>query len=93
VDAEDKLWIAHWGGGCVTRWDTSTGKMLAHVAVPANLVTSVVFGGDNLDTLYITTARNSLNTEKFVGQPYAGCLFACVPGVTGLPTNVFQWVD
>jgi sugar lactone lactonase YvrE len=91
VDSEGMIWVAHWEGSCVTRWDPATGKNLATVQVPATQVTSVAFGGENLDTLYITTARNNLTPEKLVGQPHAGGLFAIEPGVTGLPTNVFRW--
>ena len=93
VDSEGKLWIAHWEGSCVSRWNPKNGEILAVVDVPATQVTSVAFGGENLDTLFITTARKNLTPEKLVGQPYAGGLFAVEPGVTGLPTNVFRWAD
>ena len=93
VDSEGMLWVANWEGACVSRWNPETGNILAVVQVPATLVTSVAFGGEQLDTLFITTARNHLTPEKLVGQPYAGGLFAVEPGVTGLPTNVFRWVN
>src|SRR3546814_7544247 len=57
IDAEGKLWVAMWGGGCVTRWDPETGKLLQKIAVPGPHTTSCAFGGKRLDTLYITTAR------------------------------------
>ena len=93
VDTEGMIWVAHWEGSRVTRWNPVSGEILAEVRVPAGQVTSVTFGGECLDTLYITTARKNLNPEKLVGQPYAGGLFAVEPGVTGLPTNVFRWDD
>jgi sugar lactone lactonase YvrE len=93
VDSRGMLWIAHWEGACVSRWNPATGNMLAVVEVPSSLVTSVAFGGEQLETLFITTARNNLTPEKLVGQPNAGGLFAIEPGVTGLPTNVFRWAD
>lgn len=91
VDAEGMLWIAHWNGARVSRWDPDSGEMLAVVQVPAAQVTSVAFGGEALDTLYITTARRNLTPTHLVGQPYAGGLFAVTPGVAGIPTNCFQW--
>ena len=93
VDSQGMVWIAHWEGACVSRWDPKTGDILAVVHVPASQVTSVAFGGKCLDTLYVTTARCHLTSEKLVGQPYAGGLFAVEPGVTGLPTNFFRWAD
>ncbi len=91
VDSEGMLWIAHWDGATVSRWNPETGEILAAVRVPASLVTSVTFGGERLDTLYITTARHNLSPEKLAGQPYAGGIFAIEPGVTGLPVNLFRW--
>jgi len=93
VDSEGMIWVAHWEGSRVTRWNPVSGEVLAEVQVPADQVTSVAFGGEGLDTLYITTARYNLTPEKLVGQPHAGGLFAVEPGVTGLPTNVFRWTD
>ena len=93
VDSEGMLWVAHWDGACVSRWNPETGDMVAGVQVPATQVTSVAFGGEYLDTLYITTARNNLTSEKLVGQPHAGGLFAVEPGVTGLPAHIFRWAE
>ena len=93
VDAEGMLWIAHWDGACVTRWEPESGEMIAVVNVPASQVTSVAFGGEHFDTLFITTARHNLTPEKLAGQPYAGGIFALEPGVKGLPSNVFRWEE
>ena len=93
VDAEGMLWIAHWNGACVSRWDPETGEMVAIISVPATQVTSVTFGGENLDILYITTARCNLEAGDLAGQPYAGGIFAAVPGIKGLPANVFRWEE
>ena len=93
IDSEGMIWVAHWEGSRVTRWNPASGEILAEVHVPASQVTSVAFGGECLDMLYITTARYHLAGENLAGQPYAGGLFAIAPGVTGLPTNVFRWAD
>ena len=39
------IWVAHWAGGCVTRWDPNNGKLLRTVKLPVTKVTSVAFGG------------------------------------------------
>lgn len=91
IDAEDKLWIALYGGGCVTRWDPISGAMLQKISVPAANTTSCAFGGENLDTLYITTAREGLNAEQLAERPGSGGLFAVKPGVKGVPA--FFWLN
>jgi sugar lactone lactonase YvrE len=47
-------------------------------------VTCCAFGGDDLDTLYVTTSRLHLNEEELAAQPHAGGVFALKPGVKGL---------
>ncbi len=55
VDAEGFLWIAHWFGGCVTRYDPD-GKRERKVEIPAAQTSSLTFGGPDLDEIYVTTA-------------------------------------
>ena len=90
VDAEGMLWIAFYGGKRVGRYDPSTGEQLAEVAVPAVNVTCCVFGGDALDTLYITSARDGVSHDELQEYPLTGSLFMVKPGVKGLPGNLFN---
>jgi D-xylonolactonase len=55
VDADGFLWIAHWFGGCVTRYDPE-GKRERKVELPATQISSLTFGGPDLDEIYVTTA-------------------------------------
>lgn len=89
IDEEDMLWIAHWDGGCVRRWNPQTGAVLAEIKLPVSRPTSCAFGGEDFGALYITSARTRLSAEKLAAQPLAGSLFKCVPGVRGLPMNEF----
>lgn len=89
LDAEGKLWIAMWGGHAVTRWDPETGELLETIEVPAKNITSVAFGGEDLSTLYITTASVGMNDEERSKYPHAGGLFAVKPGVKGVPCSYF----
>jgi sugar lactone lactonase YvrE len=86
IDAEDKLWVAHWEGGRVTRWDPVAGHLLQTIRVPVARVTSCAFGGPDLDTLYITTAQP---TEPDPSQPHAGGLFVARPDVRGVPAFAY----
>jgi sugar lactone lactonase YvrE len=88
IDAEGMLWIAHWGGWQVTRWDPRTGRKLASVSVPAKNVTSCTFGGENLDELYITSARNGNDESELAEQPLAGALFRIKTDTRGLPVHM-----
>ncbi len=90
IDEEGMLWVAHWDGFCVCRWDPNTGEMLDKIAVPAPQVTSCTFGGENLDVLLITTARVGLREETLLQYPQSGHLFFATPGVKGVPANKFR---
>ncbi len=90
IDKEGMLWIAHWGGGQVTRWNPKTGEQLAAFKLPVSNVTSCTFGGPTLENLYITTARKGLSEEELKRQPLAGSLFVIENcGYTGMPANIF----
>jgi sugar lactone lactonase YvrE len=89
VDAEGMLWIAHWGGGQVSRWNPQLGKRLTVIKIPAECVSACTFGGPELDELYITTARIGQTEENLAKQPHAGGLFRVKPGVTGLPAHFY----
>lgn len=89
VDAEGRLWIAHWDGGRISRWDPDSGRLLQEIPLPVARVTSCAFGGANLDRLYITTARHGLTDSQLSEQPHAGSLFAVTPGAVGLPSHEY----
>lgn len=91
IDSEGMLWIGHWDGWQVIRWDPNTGKPLHRISLPVAKVTSCTFGGKNLQDLYITTARKELSEEELKQQPLAGSTFVirnC--GYTGLPAFEFR---
>jgi len=90
IDAEGMLWIALFGGGCVTRWDPLHGCLLDRLALPCRQVTSCCFGGPNLDQLFVTTARREMDAAALKTEPLAGGLFQADVGVKGLPADCFQ---
>jgi len=76
IDMEGKLWIAHWGGYKVCRWDPITKKIIEKIKIPVERVSACTFGGKDLSELFITTARIgftedlSKNTERDSGYIY-----------------------
>lgn len=88
VDAEGCLWIAFWDGWCLRRLSPA-GERIAELRVPVQRPTSCAFGGDNLDRLFITSARRDLTTAELEGQPQAGGLFVADVGVRGIAERPF----
>jgi sugar lactone lactonase YvrE len=72
IDEEGMLWIAHWNGWQVSRWDPVTGEKLFSIPVPVANVSSCTFGGKDLQDLYITTALKDLSKMEIKEQPLAG---------------------
>jgi sugar lactone lactonase YvrE len=75
IDSEGMLWIAHWEGWQVARWDPSTGNKIDSIHLPVSLVTSICFGGENMDDMFITSARVGLTDEQLAEEPLAGSSF------------------
>ena len=89
VDSEGYLWNAEWDGWRLTRY-APDGTIDRHVDLPVQKPTCCAFGGPDLATLYISTARDGLDAAALEKQPQAGGLFAFEPGVPGLPDGVFK---
>jgi sugar lactone lactonase YvrE len=88
VDSEGGVWLGHWGGWTLTRYDPA-GRIEREIRLPTQNVTSCIFGGTGLDELYITTAWYLLSDDERAQQPTAGDLFRIRPGVKGLPDPPF----
>jgi len=88
-DTEGNLWIGMWGGASVTHWNTETGKLLGKIPVPARNVTCTVFGGVDMNELYITSARTGLGDANSTGYRQDGSLFRLRTNVRGMPTFEF----
>ncbi|MBN1777802.1 MAG: SMP-30/gluconolactonase/LRE family protein [Clostridiales bacterium] len=89
IDREGMLWIAQWEGSAVRRYDPRTGKCYGMVPVPASRVTCCCFGGDTLDTLYITTARVDTDVHA---EPLAGGIFRADVGTGGYEAFPYRGV-
>lgn len=88
IDNEGMLWIAHYYGARITRWDPVQGKLLETVPVPAANVTSCCFGGREMKTLYITTSNRNL-PEIPAADRHDGSIFKLETEIRGCETVLF----
>ena len=63
------------------------GEVLRELRLPVRCATMPCFGGADLKTLYITTARENRPEAELAAQPLAGCVLALQVDVPGLPAN------
>jgi L-arabinonolactonase len=88
VDADGCLWNAEWDGGRVVRY-APDGSIDRIIEFPASRMTCPAFGGTDLSTLFVTSARAGLDAQALAREPLAGSLFAVRPGVSGLRDTAF----
>ena len=89
VDVEGNYWVAMYEGGCVLQLSPA-GDVLQRIATPVVCPTMVCFGGDDLRTLYITSARAGRPAEEQNARVPAGSLFSTRVSAPGLPVNFFR---
>ncbi|MDJ0686812.1 MAG: SMP-30/gluconolactonase/LRE family protein [Alphaproteobacteria bacterium] len=89
LDSEGFIWNCRVvGGSCLLRF-TPSGELDRVIDLPCTWPTSCAFGGKNLDTLYVTSARFTMSEEHLNSHPQEGGLFAVDAGVTGAKCNRF----
>lgn len=89
VDVEGNYWVAMYEGACVLQLSPS-GEVLQRIAVPVQCPTMVCFGGEDLRTLYITSARAGRPPEEQHADVPAGALLSIRTEVAGLPVAAFR---
>ncbi|MEM7023828.1 MAG: SMP-30/gluconolactonase/LRE family protein [Pseudomonadota bacterium] len=88
IDSEGCLWNARFGGGCLVRI-APDGRVDRTVALPLTNPTCCCFGGPDLRTLYITSARFGLSDQELADSPNEGALLALRTDVPGVLCNRF----
>jgi sugar lactone lactonase YvrE len=88
VDVEGNYWVAMYEGACVLQLSPS-GEVLQRIAAPVQCPTMVCFGGEDLRTLYVTSARAGRPMEEQKAAIPAGSLFSIRVEMEGLPVNFF----
>ena len=88
VDAAGNYFVAMFEGARLLKLSPA-GEVLADIAVPAQCPTMPCFGGPDLKTLYLTTARHGRPASELARYPQSGCVLSMRVEVPGLPVNVF----
>ena len=86
VDAAGDVWCAFWDGAHITRF-TPDGTVAETMRVPVLRPTSLAFGGADLRTMYITSARIGLGQEQLEQWPLSGAVLQRSAATPGLPSN------
>ncbi len=89
LDAEGCYWVALFEGQRLLRLSPQ-GIVLREVRLPVRCPTMPCFGGADLKTLYITTAREGRPEAELAEQPHAGCVLSMRVDVPGLPANFYS---
>ena len=92
VDSEGCYWSAQYEGQRLLRLSPS-GEVLAEVKTPVPCPTMPCFGGPDLKTLFITTARHGRGPQELAQHPDAGCVFAMRVAVAGLEVHDYLAAD
>lgn len=86
VEADGCLLVAEWGASRVTRYDPQ-GDLVDEIALPVPQPTCPAFGGADLSTLYVTTARQGLPGDAMDAAPLSGQTLGIETGWRGQPEH------
>ena len=86
VDAEGHYWVAMFEGARLLRL-APDGRIVREIELPVRCPTMPCFGGADLKTLYITTARENRPADELAREPLAGCVLYTRVEIAGLPAN------
>jgi sugar lactone lactonase YvrE len=89
VDSDGYVWSNVVGLGEIHRFDPQ-GKLERIIKLPVPRATDCTFGGPDLKTLYITTARETMTADQLSAAPLSGSLFAVACEVRGMPTHSYS---
>lgn len=89
VDIQGNYYVAMFEGQRVLKLSPE-GEVLATLHLPAQCPTMPCFGGADLQTLFVTTARHNRSAQELADFPNSGCVFSTRVDVPGLPVNFFQ---
>lgn len=75
IASDGTIWVAHWGAGCVARWNPINGQLLDRIDTGCPHTSSCAFAGSDGRDLYITTSQLGLPPDSLLSAPLSGSLF------------------
>ena len=90
IDSEGCVWISLYAGWEARRYSPA-GELIGRVRFPVANITKIAFGGEDLRTLYATTASHLLKHDERESQPQAGDLFEFRVHVPGIPCPLIDF--
>jgi sugar lactone lactonase YvrE len=87
-DIDGGFWAGIYGNGSVMRFRADGSEDFAF-ELPAGHATAVAFGGPDMSTLFVATAREKLTEQQLERQPLTGSVFAVDTATHGLPPHEF----
>ncbi len=92
LDRNKNLWVAHYGGACISVFNQKA-KLIHKVNFPAKNITNCIFGGQNNNELFVTTATKGMNTAELRKYRYSGSLFSVKTNSKGILQKKFVLTD
>ena len=89
MDTQGNLWVAMFEGKRVVQLSPS-GEELQSIEAPVTTCTMPAFGGDDMQTLYLTSASHNRSEEETKREPLMGCVFSLRVNATGMPVNFYS---
>ena len=92
LDRNKNLWVAHYGGACISVFNQKA-KLIHRVNFPAKNITNCMFGGQNNNELFVTTATKGMNSAELRKYRYSGSLFSVKTNSKGILQKKFVLTD
>lgn len=89
VDTQGNLWVAMFEGQRVLQLSPH-GDILQNITAPVLCCTMPAFGGDDMQTLYLTTARHHRSEAEVAREPGLGCVFSLRVNAAGMAVNFYS---
>jgi len=90
LDQNKNLWVCHFGGGCISVFN-SKGKKIHKIKFPAKNITNCVFGGKNFSELFVSSAKKGMNKSELKKYKLSGSFFVVKTNTKGTEAKKYRY--
>jgi len=90
LDQNKNLWVCHFGGGCISVFN-SKGKKIHKIKFPAKNITNCVFGGKNFSELFVSSAKKGMNKSELKKYKLSGSFFVVKTNTKGAEAKKYRY--